>query len=180
MTRLRQITGGYVKNGEETIELVFPDKNPKFLECLDIIEDAPRQSIVWSSFTAEISGLCALLEEKKISYRRFDGQTSDEDRRQASLDFVAGKFDVMVANPAAGGTGQNWYTADTVVYLSNSAKTEDRVQSEDRAHRKGTISSVTYNDIVVPGTEDIRTLRIVKGDIAISDAVMEALSDWNA
>jgi SNF2 family DNA or RNA helicase len=179
MMRLQQITGGYLTHGEETIiELVEPSKNPKFKEALELIEDGPGQAIVWARFTPEIDGFCRLLDDKKISYRRFDGATPKEDRAQIGRDFLEGKFQVMVSNPQVGGTGQDWYTAETVIYLSNSFNTEDRVQSEDRAHRKGTKNPVAYYDIVVPATEDVRVLKVIKDDVKLSDAIMDALEDW--
>ena len=177
--RLQQITGGYVTHGELVVELVPPERNPKFVEALDIIHESPGQCIVWSRFTPEIDGFCRLLEANGISFRRFDGSTSPEDRLAAKRDFLEGKFTVMVANPQVGGQGQDWYTAETVIYLSNSFSTEDRVQSEDRAHRKGTKKPVAYFDIIVQATEDVRVLRVLRGDLKISDMVMSAVQEWN-
>ena len=176
--RLQQITGGYITSGEDVIELVSPEHNPKFLEALHLIEDAPGQVIVWARFTQELEAFVRLLESKRISCRAFYGAIPNDQRIQAKHDFLAGKFNVMVANQQAGGTGQDWYTAQTVIYLSNGFSTEDRVQSEDRAHRKGTVNKVTYYDIVCPATEDVRVLRVIRENLKISDLVMDAIQDW--
>lgn len=176
--RLQQITGGYLTNGDEVIELVPPEQNPKFLEALQLIEDAPGQCIVWARFTPELHGFARLLESKGISCRIFDGSVPNDQRIQYKHDFLAGKFLVMAANQQAGGTGQDWYVAETVIYISNSFSTEDRVQSEDRAHRKGTVEPVAYYDIVCPATEDVRVLRVIRENLKISDLVMDAIQDW--
>ena len=91
------------------------------------------------------------------------------------MDFQAGIVKHMVANQAAGGIGLDLWRASIANYLSNSFKTEDRIQSEDRCHRIGSEvhDSVSFNDLVVPGTVDVRILRVIRNNRNLSDAIMK-------
>ena len=72
-----------------------------------------------------------------------------------------------------------WIIANTVVYYSNSYDLELRVQSEDRAHRSGQTKSVTYVDLVCPGTVDEMILKALRNKINISTAVMgDGYREW--
>lgn len=179
IVRLQQITSGYVTRPDgSVVEIIPPSRNPKLQECMGIIDESPSKIIVWGRFTDELTALCSLLTQAEIKWVRYDGTVSPKDRDIAEREFKYGDATVMVANPAAGGVGKDWYVAETVIYLSNSYITEDRVQSEDRAHRKGTTNNVVYYDVVVPHTEDERVLRVIKDNLSISALVTSALEEW--
>jgi SNF2 family DNA or RNA helicase len=66
-----------------------------------------------------------------------------------------------------------------VVYYSNSFDLEVRLQSEDRAHRIGQTKSVTYVDLISPGTVDEKIVRALRDKIDIANAVLgEELKSW--
>jgi SNF2 family DNA or RNA helicase len=188
LLRLQQITGGYLPEldpvtGEtiDTIELVHPDHNPKIQEALDIIDESGDQKIIiWARFKDEIQAMAYALGQRKISYVRFDGDVKEADRAKARIAFQEDpRVKVFLGNPAAGGIGLNLYAATIVLYLSNSFSTEQRVQSEDRAHRIGTVNPVTYYDIVVPATVDVKVLSALRGNKRIADEVMrDGICDW--
>jgi SNF2 family DNA or RNA helicase len=75
--------------------------------------------------------------------------------------------------------GINLFRGQTVIYLSNSFSTEDRVQSEDRAHRIGTQFSVQYIDLIVEGTVDELIVDTLRGNKRLSDVIMgDAIREW--
>ena len=131
------------------------EKNPRAELVADIIEELPRhrQVIVWSRFTRMID----LLEEEfakrakdenaMFSSVRYDGTVGNSEREQALDEFVSGRARIFLGNPAAGGTGLTLVQAKTVIYCDNSFHLSHRQQSEDRAHRIGQTSDVTYIDI---------------------------------
>ena len=85
----------------------------------------------------------------------------------------------MVANVTVGGMGQTWTAATHEIYYSNDFSYENRMQSEDRAHRKGQKNSVKYTDIVAEVKADKMILQALarKGDVA--DMVKDELTaDW--
>jgi SNF2 family DNA or RNA helicase len=61
-----------------------------------------------------------------------------------------------VGNGQSGGIGLTLTKAETVIYYSNDFNLETRLQSEDRAHRIGTVRNVTYIDLAAVDTIDER------------------------
>jgi SNF2 family DNA or RNA helicase len=59
-----------------------------------------------------------------------------------------------------------------VVYYSNSYDLEVRLQSEDRAHRIGQTSNVTYIDLVSPKTIDEKIIKALRSKINIASEVL--------
>ena len=69
--------------------------------------------------------------------------------------------------------------AQTMVYYSNSYDLEIRLQSEDRAHRISQTKSVTYIDLISPGTIDEIVLTALRNKINIASTVLgEDVRDW--
>jgi SNF2 family DNA or RNA helicase len=66
-----------------------------------------------------------------------------------------------------------------MVYYSNSYDLEIRLQSEDRAHRISQTKSVTYIDLISPGTIDEIVLAALRNKINIASTVLgEDVRDW--
>lgn len=85
----------------------------------------------------------------------------------------------MVSTQSAGGVGNNWTVADLVIYAANSYDLELRVQSEDRAHRKGQKKSVTYVDLVARGTVEEKIIQALRKKIDLSTAITgENYREW--
>lgn len=182
MLRLQQIVGGYMTDGEKIIEIVPPDRNPKLLETLDIIENAPGQVVVWCRFIPEIRAMAQLLTGADISFYEFHGGVPERDRVRIRKDFFAGKRTVMLGNTDTGGIGiDEFKVADTVVHVSNSFDTEKRQQADDRTHRIGSEihDKITYYDVICPNTVDVKVVRTLRNNRSISDQVMkDGIRSW--
>lgn len=188
LMRFQEITGGYLPQiDEETgetvghVEIVKPQHNPKFQEAISLIEESgDQQIIVWSRFKAEIAGFRSLLEKEGIKYLEFHGDIKPRDRTENKNKFQRDKsYKVLLGNPQAGGIGIDLFAASVVIYLSNSFDTEQRVQSEDRAHRIGTTLPVTYYDLICPATVDVHIVGTLRRNKKISDEVMkDGISSW--
>ncbi len=181
--RMQQITGGYMTDGpDREIELVSPEKNPKLMEAMAIIDEAPGQVVVWCRFIPELKAVARLLESEGVSYCEFHGGVAEKDRYDIRKGFAAGKWRVLLGNQAAGGIGiDEFKVADTVIYVSNSADTEQRKQSEDRNHRIGSEihNQIVYYDLIVPNTVDVKIVQIMRRDGNVSAAVMrDGISQW--
>jgi SNF2 family DNA or RNA helicase len=84
-----------------------------------------------------------------------------------------------VGQPKTGGYGITLTEAKNVVYYSNSYDLEIRLQSEDRAHRIGQESKVTYIDMVSPKTIDEKILQALKDKVNIAEKVLgEEARGW--
>ena len=85
----------------------------------------------------------------------------------------------FVGQPRTGGYGLTLTQAKTVIYYSNNFDLEVRLQSEDRAHRIGQTSKVTYIDIIAENTTDERVLKALRNKINIASQVLaEDFRDW--
>ena len=85
----------------------------------------------------------------------------------------------FIGQPKTGGYGITLNAASTVVYYSNSYDLESRLQSEDRAHRIGQKKSVTYVDLISPGTIDEKIVEALRNKINLADQVLnENTQHW--
>jgi SNF2 family DNA or RNA helicase len=174
LLRLQQIASGFIMDGEKLLHW-FTDKPPKIMETCDLLEECGDQQIIlWSNHKPEIHRLVQELAIRSYSYVEYHGDIRPEVREQNRVAFQKGDFQYVVGHPAAGGIGVDLWAASGAAYLSNSFKTEDRVQSEDRCHRIGSEihDSVNYWDIVVPGTVDVTILRVIRNNRSVSDEIM--------
>jgi SNF2 family DNA or RNA helicase len=176
MARLQQITAGYLplidaetgeKYGEKRIAC------PKIDEAMDIIAECSNKVIVWCRYKFEVREMVDALSAAGIGHVKFDGDTSEADRITARTGFNQDDFiRVFVGQIRTGGIGLTLNAASTVIYLSNTFGTEDRVQSEDRCHRIGQTRSVQYIDLVAPKTIDERVIQVLRANKRLSDEIM--------
>lgn len=171
-TRLMQVAGGFfpyikmerrfdVKNKvwiEQPISIgeLIGDSNPKLVALkadLEEVDFDATKVIVWAHFVAELKYIYA---ELKNVYKccLYYGGTSDDDRKNIIEDFKANKYDIFIGNTATAGFGLNLQNATLQYYFSNTFRTEDRLQAEDRSHRIGVKSTCVYKDIILKGTID--------------------------
>lgn len=172
--KLQQITSGfvYVSKGEPHH---FADDEKRRMALLgEVIEDLPVGSsfIVFARFREEIRLITALLNTYRIPFVEYHGDTKDADRITARNAFQSRAVRAFVSQPRCGGIGLTLTAAETVVYYSNSFDYEERIQSEDRAHRKGTVKNVVYIDLVAKDTVDEDIVRAQRRKEGISGAVL--------
>ncbi len=185
LLRLQQITSGFITDGPDLLHW-FDDKSlpPKIAEAVNIIEDAPvQQGITWSIFRPELERMAQELARREISYIEIHGGVPEALRPGYIKSFMDGEVQHAIMHPAAGGIGLDLWRAQYATYISNSQKTEDRVQSEDRCHRIGSEihASVDYHDVAVPGTIDMKVLRDLRVDtersgIILGDTIRELIT----
>lgn len=101
-----------------------------------------------------VSLALAALAAAKITYAEYHGGISTKDRETAVDAFQSGKARAFVGHPAAAGVGLTLTAAQTAIYFSNGFSLEQRIQSEDRCHRKGTRTNIVYIDLVAENTID--------------------------
>jgi len=179
LTRLHQITCGYVKNDDgEEIEL--PHKRLDAL--MEVLEQTAGKVIIWATYVKNIRDIKKLIvkeygEESIVDYY---GATSDVDRAMAKNRFQNDpKTRFFIGNPSTGRYSLTLTEASTVVYYSNSYDLEHRIQSEDRAHRIGQKNNVTYIDLVIRKTMDEVIYKSLKNKINIAASITgDQLKQW--
>ena len=182
--RYQQVIGGTFPYEEEDGKYAttpITGGNPKLAALIEYIELLPRESkvIIWARFVPEIEYILGALraEYGEESTVDFYGKTTHEDRKQNSWRIQSDptcRF--IVSNQTVGGYGQTWTTPNFVVYYSNTFSYEDRYQSEDRAHRKGQLNHVTYQDIEMAVPQDRMILRAIRKKRDLAEEIEESLS----
>ena len=167
--KLRQVTSGFIMVDGEAMGLV--ESGPRLAALKEVVADADGQIIVWASFREEIKQIAeALADEGVVTYF---GDTSDAARETAIDDFQAGAARVFIGNPSAAGTGLTLTAAKTVIYYSNSYSLEQRLQSEDRAHRIGVKHPVVYVDLAARDTIDEAIAASLQNKKGVASAVLD-------
>lgn len=169
INKLRQVTSGFILVDGEPVEL--KNAQPRISALKEVIEDCEGQIIVWASFREELR----IIEEelKDLGVVSYHGGTSAADREAAVDAFQSGAARIFLGNPAAAGTGLTLTAARTVIYYSSSFSLEERLQSEDRAHRIGTDHSVLYVDLVARETIDERIASALQAKEEIAAKILD-------
>jgi len=131
--------------------VVEPKNNPKIRELLQILPEVRGKCLIWCKYRLELGGVVEALSKEygPGSVLQFHGDM-DRDERAEAIDRFRNDPDArfFVLMSSVGGTGLTLNEATFSIYMSNSFKLRDRLQSEDRNHRIGQGSPVRYIDIV--------------------------------
>lgn len=117
----------------------------------DILSVPDRKIILWSNYVRSVEALVARLD--RFGVVAIYGGTPNE-QRQA----IANRFQndpqtrVLVANPAAAGTGFTLTSAAFTIYETLSWRYDHYAQSQDRNHRIGQDRPVTYMRLLAADT----------------------------
>lgn len=179
LLRMQQVICGYIppETGEPEIE-IDPGKNARLDALRQALETVQGQCIIWARFNKDIDQIMEILGSEAA---QCDGRVAAEIRQQCIKDFQAGKLKYIVSKPQTKGMsrGQTLTQASTVIYYSNTFSLEDRRQSEDRAHRGGLKHTVTYIDIVAPGTIDTRIISSLRNKKDVASTITgDTLKEW--
>lgn len=180
LMRLHQICCGHTKLDDGT-EIDFPSN--RIEELLAALEEVDGKVIIWANYRKDIERIRLRLQEAygMTSVASYYGDTDAEERQEIVTRFQDPNDDLrfFVGNPRTGGYGLTLTAAKTVVYYSNNFDLEVRLQSEDRAHRIGQTSKVTYIDLITPGTVDEHIVKALRNKINIASAVLgEQIKEW--
>lgn len=148
---------GRGKNYERIEEkFVFPHDRLDLL-CAAIREIAPSEKvIIWAKYRHCIADIAVRLEsEFGETPALFYGDLSESERADQVTRFRAdARF--FVATPSSGGHGLTLNEAHHVIFYTDGFKYAERLQAEDRCHRIGQQSSVSYISLVCNNSIDER------------------------
>ncbi len=174
LLRLSQCTAGFCKT-EEHEEINF-DTNPKLKLLRELIEDLPKEdkAVVFCRFLKEIRNLERLCEEANWPYTSVYGETKD---RQTRIDWfnTTPEAKIFIGQVETAGIGINLQSAHYCVFLSNSYSHGSRIQCEERLHRIGQGSNVTYIDILAAKTIDETILNCLKEKKDLAEEIVNAV-----
>lgn len=201
MLRLRQVVGGWLPRAHRSIEtgpdgiemevvktILEPlEKNPKMDDLFEMIKDNfnGNKFIIWSTFVHEIEYIRDNLSFAygPASVECYYGKTAMEDRSRIEDRYCNDtSMRFFIGNPSAAGLGLTLISGenDVMVYYSGTSAFIDRAQSEDRAHRLGTINSVVVMDLLMEKTVDVVIKDATDRKMDLSEFVKERLSDGSS
>mgnify|MGYP003133101390 CR=1 FL=1 len=167
LLRLQQIICGWFPL-EDKVEQI-DDVNPRLLALKDILSDINGKVIIWARFKADLRAIQKTLGDLAVSYT---GEVSNEARAIAVQRFQNDdSVKYFIGQPQSGGIGLTLTAAQYAIYYSNDFNLETRLQSEDRCHRIGTKSKVTYIDIESPKTIDTKIIKALRDKKNLADYV---------
>lgn len=176
--RLQQLVCGHITDDLGVVQDVPTNRISTLVE---VCQEAAGKVIVWSKFRPDIPKIVAALDEEFGAgcCAQFHGGNSETRHLDAERFMRDERCRFMVAS-YAGGHGNTWVVADTVVYYSNDYDLEKRAQSEDRAHRSGQTSDrVLYVDLVAEGTVDEPIIKALREKINLAAAITgDGYREW--
>lgn len=164
LQKLQQVCNGFIY--DELKQPIFFDDGK--LEVLkDLLSDLEGQkSIVFAWFQADVDRLYQELSKthKVLLYEGSAVQRSTIEKEFQETEEPV----VFLAQIERAKEGITLTAASNVIYYGNSWSHATRVQSEDRAHRKGQTKTVVYYDLVYPNAADemVKDALHYKADIA--------------
>lgn len=174
LLRLQQISCGYLptENDSEPTHII-PGENTRLNLLEELIEDHADKTIIWARYRLDIDLITTLLKSKNRSFVVYDGRTTEEDLIDAKHRFQnTDTAQFFVSNPAKGAEGITLHAAKNVIYYSNSFNLLHRLQSEDRAHRRGLEHPVNYIDLLGNDTIDKQIMLNLCGKMNTSDVIL--------
>lgn len=137
--RMREIASGFLRTTEGDVRRF--DKNPRLSMLKELVEEIPGQGIIWCNYTPEVDDVCKLLGARAA---RYDGTLRDATKAENKRAFKAGEKQWFVTTFKAACRGHNLTEATSVIDYSDNWDNEEKMQSEDRAHRAGQHDPVDY------------------------------------
>lgn len=176
--RLQQIVAGFF-TPEEGGEVIAFKENPRLDALEDLLEDYQTEKvIIWSVFKASYKAIAERCEKLKLEYAFLTGEQNAKEK-DASVDkFTKGSTQVLIANPAAGGTGVNLIESSTAIWFSRNFKLEDRLQALARNHRGGSNmhQKITVIDLVARGTIDEVVLSALTNKENLAEKILRSFN----
>jgi len=175
INKLLQVCCGHVKLDEGDIVRLVNNRLKSLEELLDKL--TTEKVVIWCAFQEDVRMVMEMLSQRKDGKAvAYYGPVSQVDRDKALHQFHSDdNCKWFVGTAAAGGKGINKLVgARYSIYYSNTYSLEDRLQSEDRIHRPGQTRSVTYFDLVCPGTVDAKVMKALRNKHSIAEEVLQA------
>lgn len=180
LLRMQQVLCGYipVNAGEEPVELIDRNRNPRLRAHQEVIEDTPGKAITWAVWTRDIDMIMDSLQRMGRRPVRYDGTCSSDQLQRAKDEFKKGDATDFVANVSMS-EGLTLNEAKATVYFNNNYNLRMRQQSEDRNHRIGQGDHVTYYDLVCPGSRDENAISALVAKMEVASAILgDKVKEW--
>lgn len=174
--RLQQVTTGFVKMDDESIQEFKP--NPRCLALKELLDQIgpTHKVLIWAVFKQNYKDIAAVLTDMGINYVEVHGGVSEKDKSAAvdAFNDASSGVRVLIGHPASCGVGVNLARASYAIFYSRDFSLENDLQAEARNYRGGSEihEKVTRIDIVAKDTIDEVVLEALSNKQMISDAII--------
>ena len=159
MTRLHQVLCGHIntsnagdRNSSRFNETIASNRADYIAE---IVSEASSKVIVFCRFTKDVDLINTSLVKIGVRSVAVSGLLESSRRHDEITRWRTDPgIKALCITTATGGVGLTLNEASTTIFYSNTWSSTDRKQAEDRNHRIGQESKVTYHDVMVPRTID--------------------------
>lgn len=176
--KLSTITAGFaISDAGEVVHV----ENPKLKVLGEVLEQVgDGKAVVFAFHQESVREIVNAPFAKELGAIALHGPTSDR------AEEIIRKFQtdpgcrLLVANQGSGGMGIDLSVANHAIFFSNDFfNWESRAQSEARVRRKGSEGhrTITYTDIVVPGTIDVAMLKSFGRKEEVNAAIVDGKLD---
>jgi hypothetical protein len=158
MLRLQQVAAGFVPLDVDLSSMMLEDPvhvfkdNGRLHQLEELVDGSSAPIIIWSHYRRCLDMICGMLQDNGRSFVRYDGTTAPDKRPGIIKAYSAGDIEFFVSNQQVGGEGVDLTASSSTIYYTNSHKLSERLQTEDRTHRKGQHRSCDYTDIIAADT----------------------------
>lgn len=168
MLRLRQITGGGIKDDESGQSLILGDAKEKLLADWMMDFPAGEPLVVFAEFTHDIGAIRRVAEKQGRAYGEVSGQRND---LTADSEYPEG-VEVLAVQIASGGAGVDLTRSCYGCYYSKSYSNEKYRQSRKRLHRPGQTRPVRFTHLVAADTVDEDAVANLDAIEAVNEGVL--------
>lgn len=170
LMKLREITSGFVIDGNGKIVDIGSDKYDRLEEMLEDIGE--EQVIIWCNFKEEIRKISDRLGQKARTYY---GDTPDSQRDDIVKGFKEKEFRYLIAHPQSIGHGITFAQCRYAIYFSMSHSYELYAQSHDRIHRMGQTRKCQIFHLLTENSIDETIYAAVARKEKVSDRLLEMI-----
>lgn len=158
LQKLQQVVSGFVHGEDGKVIPLFksPTQIPKIQALIDVQEEVQGKSIIFCVHKYSIDIIMEALKDYNPAYIR-GGMTSEERKEQRDKFNNDPACRVVVCQIQSGGIGLTLLgqpgddRCSTTIFYENDFSLENRLQGEDRNHRHGQDTPVSYYDLFSTG-----------------------------
>lgn len=179
--RLRQIASGFIKDEEGKVHRLKNEKESALKDLLfDLCKEGKQKVIIWAVATENYQQIREVCDSLKLRYK--EGHGGIKDVAAEVKEFDEGDYDVCIGHPASIGIGVNIKSASTAIYFSKDFSLEQRLQSEARNYRGGSVDihkKITRIDLITEGTIDEDIMLALQKKLTTSNKILALVkSNW--
>lgn len=170
--KLRQVTGGLVKNDDDTLSHVSRIKLDALGEFLEDRRD--DKTVIYFSFTHEIELVKTLCKKLKIKFISLQGSTPESDRSQFETRFQDDpSIEVALIQIQTGAEGMTLTAANVSLFYSPTFSFILYLQARDRINRIGQLRPMTIVFLIVEKTIDEWVVDVLECNRQLVDTFLE-------